>query len=105
MWQTDTVYLQTPTDVNTKGSIKRTWTVSDTILCDVQDINKEYVYKEYGFTDATEYKQVFDHNQSAWVKGHQVKFEDEQWIVRLVNKNMTKIGKSNHVYVILSKVI
>ena len=105
MWQTDTVYLQTCTDVNTKGSVKRTWTRDVAVLCDVQDISKEYVTKEYGFTDATEYRQIFDRTLSDWVKGYQVEFDGVQWLVRLVKGNLNKMGASNHKYIIISKVV
>lgn len=105
MWQTDTVYLQTKTEVNTYGSIAITWTKGTAVTCDVQDINKEYAYKTYGLTDATEYKQVFDHTHASWVKGDQVEYDGEQWMVRLVNSQMAKMGGSNHTYVILSKVV
>ena len=105
MWQTDTVSLQTATEVNTNGSIKRTWTKSTDVLCDVQDISKEYVVKEYGYTDATEYKQIFDHTLATWTKGSQVEFEGSQWLVRNVNDTLNKIGNSNHNYIIISKVI
>lgn len=105
MWQSDTVTLQTYTETNYNGSIKRTWSDGASVTCDVQDINKEYVYKNYGLTDATEFKQVFDHSNASWVKGEQVKYGDEQWMVKLVNSNMEKIGLSNHTFVILGKVI
>jgi len=105
MWQDDIVYLQTSTEVDTYGSIAITWTKGTAVTCDVQDINKEYVYKNYGLTESTEYKQIFDHTQASWVLGEQVSYLDKQWLVRLANKNMGKIGNSNHIYVIISKVI
>ena len=105
MWQTDTVTLQTPTEVNTYGSIATTWADGTAVTCDVQDINREYVFKNYGFEEYTEYKQVFDHTNAAWIKGRQCKYDSEQWLIRLVNANMDKMGASNHTYVILSKVI
>jgi hypothetical protein len=105
MFQTDTIHLQTKSSVNTNGSIKNTWTQSTAISCDVQDINKEYVYKTYGLTDEGEYKQVFDYNGSAWVKGDQVKYNNQQWLIALVNSNMSKINLSNHTFIIIRKVI
>lgn len=106
MWQTDSVTLQTKTESNVNGSIKSTWADATVIPCDVQDINKEFAFKNYGLTDSTEYKQVFDHTLSTeWVKGNQVKYDGEQWWVRVVQGTRIKIGASNHVYVILSKVI
>jgi len=105
MFQTDTVYLQTKVETNTLGSIAIVWTKGTAVICDVQDINKEYVFVNYGLTGASEYKQIFDHTQASWVLGEQVSYLDEQWLVRLVNKNMGKIGNSNHIYVIISKVI
>lgn len=104
-WQTDTVYLQTYTDVNTYGSIKRTWTKGEAVLCDVQDISKEYVVKEYGYTDATEYKSVFDLTMASWIKGLQVEFEGSQWLIRNVKGGLDKMSTSNHVNIILSKVV
>lgn len=105
MWQTDMVTLQNKTETNVLGSIKQTWAPSDTVTCDVQDINKELVYKEYGLSDDVEYKQVFDHTQANWTLGYQVLYNGEQWLVRKVDRNMGKMGASNHVFVILSKVI
>lgn len=105
MWQNDTVYLQTSVDVNVYGSISRTWTKSTAVTCDVQNISKEYAFKEYGFTEATEYKQVFDHTLASWVKGDQVSLLDEQWLVRNVIDGLDKMGASNHTLVILSKVV
>jgi len=106
MFQDDIVTIQTKTEVNMLGSIKVTWTDNSTVLCDVQDINKEFVFKEYGISEDGEYKQVFDHTQSTdWTKGNQVKYNGQQWWVRLVNGNMGKIGASNHVCIILGKVI
>ena len=105
MWQTDTVTLQTFAETNYNGSIKRTWSDSTAVTCDVQDINKEYVYKNYGLTDSTEYKQVFDYTNASWTKGYQVKYKGEQWMVKLVNGNMQKMGQSNHTFVILGKVV
>lgn len=105
MWQTDTVILQTKIDVNTYGSISQTWTDDVSVQCDVQDINKEYVFKNYGLSDDTEYKQIFDHTGANWIKGNQCSYNGEQWLIRLVNDSMTKIGASNHTYVIISKVV
>ena len=106
MWQTDTVTLQTKTEVNTQGAISETWSDSENVTCDVQDINKELAYKNWGFADETEYKQVFDHTLNAnWTKGYQCKFNGEQWYIRLVNRQMAKMCASNHVMVILSKVV
>jgi len=106
MWQTDTVLIQTKTVTPNYGGGIVSWGAPTTsITCDVQDINKEIVFKNYGFTENVEYKQVFDHTLSSlWVKGNQVSCDSEQWIIRLVNGQMAKIGASNHVFVILSKV-
>ena len=105
MFQTDTVYLQTVVETNTYGSISQVWTNSTAVTCDVQDISKEYVFKKYGYTEATEYRQIFDHTLATWVKGNQVAFEGSQWLVRNAKTRLNKIGASNHVYVIISKVI
>lgn len=106
MFQTDTVTLQTKSEVNTLGSIAVTWSDSTTVKVDVQDINKELVFKTYGFSEFGEYKQVFDHNLTTnWVKGNQVKFNNEQWWVKLVNKQMGKLTASNHIFIILQKVV
>ena len=106
MWQTDVVTIQEGTKVNTSGSIKVTWAdTANTVTCDVQDINKEAVFRDYGIV-GHEFKQVFDLTQSTlWVVGNQVKYDSEQWWVKLVDGNMGKIGFSNHVFVILMKVI
>lgn len=105
MFQTDEVILQSSTDVNTYGSVSQTWVNGLTITCDVQDINKEYAYKNYGLTESTEYKQIFDLTNADWVKGNQVEYQSEQWIIRVVNKQMSKINLSNHTYVVISKVV
>jgi len=106
MWQTDTVTIQTSTEVNNFGVITKTWSPDHTVICDVQDVNKELAYKEWGFTDSVDYKQVFDHTQDAgWVKGNQVEYDGEQWLVRLVNRNMGKMAGSNHAFIILSAVV
>ena len=107
MWQTDTVTFQTVVNTNNYGGITQVWSdTANTILCDVQDINKELVWKNWGFTNETQFKQVYDHTLSAlWVEGEQVKFDNDQWWVKMVNRQMAKIGTSNHVFVILSKVV
>ena len=131
MWQTDTVTIQSGEDVNTNGSIKTTWTDAISLLCDVQNISKELVNKNYGFTDAQEYKQVFDLNEILevlgtfpleslypeddltpseyqvyyWVVGNQVKYKGEQYLIRLVDDSENKMGASNHIFVIMSRVI
>ena len=106
MWQTDIVTIQDSTQVNVSGSIDVTWADTiNTVKCDVQDVNKETVFRDYGIV-GNEFKQVFDLTQSElWVKGNQVKFDNEQYWVKLVNGLMGKIGFSNHVFVILMKVI
>jgi hypothetical protein len=105
MWQTDTVYLQTKVDTNVYGSISTVWTQSTAVLCDVQDISKEYAYKNYGLTNANNFKQIFDYNMATWVVGNQVKYNEKQWIVRLVNNSLGKIGATNHTFVIMSEVV
>ena len=105
MFQTDIVYLQTKTQVNTYGSIKTTWTKGLGVKCDVQDINKETAFRDYGLTDETLYKQIFDLTHANWVLGDQVEYQSEQWLVRLVNGQMSKLNLSNHTFVILSKVV
>ena len=106
MWQDDTVTIQTKSVTPNYGGGLVSWGAPTTaITCDVQDINKEIVFKNYGFTENVEYKQVFDLTKSAlWIKGNQVLYDGDSWIVRLVNRQMDKIGSSNHVFVILSKV-
>ncbi len=66
---------------------------------------KAVVLKDYGLI-GDEFKQVYDLSLSPlWVKGNQVKYNSEQWRVELVNNNMGKMNGSNHVFVILQKVI
>lgn len=105
MWQTDTVTLQTGTETNINGSISIAWADSTAVTCDVQEITKEYAYKNYGFEESTEYVQVFDYTHAAWVKPNQCKYESEQWLIRKVDGNMQKMGASNHTFVVLSKVV
>jgi len=106
MWQTDTVTLQTKTEVNVLGSIQVTWNDSEVVDCDVQDISREVVFKEYGISDEGFYKQVFDlTNNTNWIQGNQIKYDGKQYWVKLVNGNMAKIGASNHTFILLLKVI
>lgn len=106
MWQTDSVIIQSGNTVNDEGVLIVTWSDTETIIqCDVQEINKELVYKKYGFTDADEWLQVFDHTCStAWIKGNQVKFDSREWEIRKI-EHQDKMGKSNHAFIILSAVI
>lgn len=106
MFQTDTITFQTSTEVNTNGSIKLTWSADGTVLCDVQYISKEKVNKDYGFTDANEWIQVFDLTLSSkWDEGKQVLYDGNSYLVRKVIPNQAKISASNHIYVVLSRVI
>jgi len=104
MWNTDTVYLQTKTVVDTLGSIKETWSNDSSVLCDVQPINKEKVYKEWGITDSNVFKKIFAPAGSGFVEAEQISIDGEQFLVRLI-ANQNKIGASNHMMVIASKVI
>jgi hypothetical protein len=106
MWQSDTV--KKLVRVNTTGYAGTivTWTETggtDAVV-DVQDINKEVVFKEYGIL-GNEFKQVFDHRQTAWTKGEQIKYGLDRYWIKLVNANMGKMGLSNHTFVILEKVV
>ena len=105
MWQTDTVYLQTVVETNVDGSISQEWTNGVSVSCDVQHINKEYVYKAYGLTEIGEYSQIYDHTEANWIVGDQVSINSEQWLVVLVNGNMSKMGASNHKAIIVRKVV
>ena len=106
MFQNDTVTLQKSTEVNNDGAISVTWATDGTVLCDVQYISKEKVHKQYGLTDANEWLQVFDLTLSdKWVEGNQVLYNSKQWLIRKVIPNQAKISASNHVYIILSRVI
>jgi len=105
MWQIDTVTLQTGTPVNVNGSISISWAPGAAVLCDVQSVSRDYVFKNYGFEEYTEYMQVFDLTHAAWVKGDQVLYNSEQWLVRVVKDTNAKIGLSNNTYVIISKVV
>lgn len=104
MWNTDTVTIQTKTESNTNGSIKVTWSSGASILCDVQPMSKEKAHKEHGLTDANEYKLVFAPAGSAFTEGFQVLYDSKQYMVRKIS-NYPKIGASNHMEVVLSRVI
>ena len=104
MWDTDIVFLQTKTEVNTLGSIKETWTNDTSVLCDVQPINKEKAYKEWGLTDSNVFKKIFCIAGTGFLEGEQISIGGEQFLVR-VAPNFDKIGSSNHIEVIASKVI
>lgn len=103
MWQTDTVIFQIESKTNLYGSLKITYTDGISVKCDVQDINKEFVFETYGITTNTQVKQVFDHSLASWIVGSQVKYDGLNWWVRLVERQ-TKIGASNHVYAIIERV-
>jgi len=127
MWQDDTVYTTVKQETNTLGSIDVTWIPTawvaidtpwqdldisweelsaSTIMCDVQDVSKELAFREWGMTLEGQYKQVFDHaNSAGWQKGNQVYFNGEFYWVMLVNRNMDKMGASNHTFIVLLKVI
>ena len=102
-WQTDTVIFQTETIVNNFGSSVVTYTDGASVLCDVQDINKEFIFKRYGLTTNTSFKQIFDHSNASWIVGSQVKFSGLKWWVKLVNVS-DKMSDSNHTYVLLERV-
>ena len=104
MWQDDTITLQTPSENDTNGCIKNTWSTLITVLCDVQPINKEKVLKEYGFTDSNEFKEVFDYTMNAnWTEEYQCSFESKQYLIKKVDI-LNKMGLSNHTHVILARV-
>lgn len=106
MFDDYTVTLQTSSTVKVRGATKVTWTDEEDVTCDVQDINKEEVRREWGITDATEFKQVFDGTLNPnWEKGNQVKYDGSQWWVKLVDGNMGNLGVTNHIFIILGKVI
>lgn len=102
MWQTDLVLLMTSQDINNYGGLNRVWTPYLGVMCDVQDITRELVYKRYGF-DGTEFKQVFDTAFAPWATGDVVRYNGVTWLVKLVSANKTKIARSNHVFVILER--
>jgi len=105
MWQTDTVKLLVKQTATGYAGDIITWTATGgtDVTCDVQDINKETVYKSYGI-DGNEFKQVFDLTNANWLIGTQVKYGSLNFYVKLVNKNMNKMGLSNHTFIILEKV-
>jgi len=104
MWNTDTVFIQSKTEVDTLGSIKETWSNATAILCDVQPINKEKAYKEWGLTDSNVFLKIFAPAGSAFVEGNQISFNGEQFLIRLI-ADYDKINASNHMKIIASKVI
>lgn len=106
MWLTDLITFQSVVVTNNYGSISDTWSdTTDTVLCDVQDISKEQLTKDYGITDVGEYKQVFDQtNDPNWETGTRVSFDSVSYQVVLIN-NYDKIGTSNHTFVILKRVV
>ena len=104
MWNTDTVYLQTKTETDTYGSIKVTWAEGLPVLCDLQPMGKEKAHKEYGLTDANRYYGVYAPGGAGFIEGHQVKYNNKQYLVRLV-QSWAKQGRSNHTFAILSEVV
>lgn len=107
MWDTDEVSFQSLVTVNYTGVIKKTWSANGIkVYCDVQDISAEKVQKEYGFTDANQYKRVFDTSGVVtWVETEEVLYGGVPWLIRLVKTGYNKMGQSNNVEIILSRVI
>lgn len=102
MWATDTVTLQTASRSNSEGVITNTWATASTVLCDVQDISKELVFRRYGI-DANECKEVYDLTNATWVIGDQCKFETNQYWIKALQV-YDKMGSSNNTRVLLEKV-
>lgn len=106
MWQTDTVTIQISTPTKVRGATKTVWADDEDVLCDVQDMNKEFAFKNYGVTSEGEIKRVFDQTlNTKWKKHNQVKFEGKQYWIKYVNGNKAKMGASNHVFILLAEVI
>ena len=105
MLNTKIITMQEKVITSYLGSDKIVWTDIEDVNCDVQDINKEYALKKFGIS-GNNLKQVFDFKQNQyWQVGNQVKYETEQYNVKLVNKEMSRFSNSNHIFAIISKVI
>ena len=105
IFNTDTVTLQTVSITSVAGALKKVWTPSTNVKCDVQDLDKDKAQKVYGLQQNTDYLQVFDGSNAAWVLGNQVLYSGSQYIVRRVQSNMQKLALSNLTFIILEKVI
>lgn len=106
MWQTDTITIQTGTLTSGLAGEEYTWADDYTVACDVQDISREKVLKDYGFSYPGKYYQVFDLTlDSGWAENNQVKYGGKQYWVRKVDNSADKIGASNHIYIILNEVV
>lgn len=105
MWDTDTVKKLVKVSTTGYAGNVITWTQagSTDVLCDVQDVNKEFVLKQYGIA-GNQFKQVFDLNNTAWTVGNQVLYGGLNYWVKLVNANMAKMALSNHTFIILERV-
>ena len=107
MWFTDTITLQTKAEVNTYGSIKQTWADSTTVLCDVQPMTGVGAMKSrelWGLTDANILYNVYAPAGSGFTEGFQVKYNSGQYLVMAVS-NYNKIGGSNNMKAVISKVV
>jgi hypothetical protein len=101
---TDTVYEQTRVDTNVYGSISTAWTESTGWPCDVQPISREKAIKDWGITDSNHVYEVFSCRQTTFTEGWQVKWNDEQYMVRVV-KLYDKINMSDHNFMVMTKVV
>ena len=101
MWLSDAVYIQSKEETNVYGAISIVWTAGASTLCDVQPMSKEKALKEYGLTDSNRWLEVFAPSGTAFVEGYQVKYNNKQWLVRLV-QHWSKIGGTNHTFAVLS---
>ena len=61
------------------------------------DFLNNYMHNELGQTNYENFVIPFK-------EGHQVKYDGKQWLIRLV-QDLSKIDKSNHMFMILSEVI
>jgi len=111
MWDTSIVTLQTSTTVNDKGSIKQIWVDLEDVECDVQFFDSQskqlgFNFADFGATDVGDVRVVYDNTLNPnWKKGNQVRYNGKQWWVKYVDDRMDSIGLSNHIFVILVKVI
>lgn len=105
MWYTDDLTIQSiKKETNSYGSIDIEWQTVKVIKVDAQPMSKEKAEKDWGLTDANQYLQVYAPTGSELQEGLEVKYNNISWLVRVVNV-WDKIGESDHVHAILSRVI
>jgi len=108
MWENNKIKLQSRTQINTKGSIKNTFTEYKEISCDAQRIKNLKSLEDYGYSDSNVGFNVFTAddtiNDGDIIEGYQCEYLGRQfWIIFRAKKY--EIKNSNHRYFIIKEVV